>query len=38
VLELGDLRKLKKFRDIEWDGPKNASVSGGTAGMEQDNQ
>jgi len=22
VLELWDLRKTKKFRDIDWDGPK----------------
>jgi hypothetical protein len=37
VLELWDLRKLKKFRDIEWDGPKSSSISDGTAGMEQEN-
>ena len=36
VLELWDLRKLKKFRDIEWDGPKASSLVAGNAGMEDE--
>lgn len=36
VLELWDLRKYKKFRDINWDGPKKASdqplAAGGASG------
>lgn len=37
VLELWDLRKMKKFRDIAWDGPKSSSLMDGNAGMEDEN-
>jgi len=36
VLELWDLRNLKKVRDIDWDGPKATSMADGNAGMEED--
>jgi len=36
VLELWDMRTLKKVRDIDWDGPKSQSMAEGNAGMEEE--
>ena len=36
MLELWDLRNLKKIRDIDWDGPKAQSLADGNAGMEDE--